>query len=388
MVKFGNMLDKKVQTAHSDKFDVQPEFSVISPGRINIMGEHTDYNDGFVLPAAINYHIYASFSRNGTNKINLHAIDFNDHETIDLLNVVETKNKWPNFVAGVAHQLKDKIGGFDMTFVGNVPKGAGLSSSAALSCGAVFGINKLFSLGLEKWEMAKIAQKTEHDFIHVNCGIMDQFACLFGMTNHALKLNCLTSDYEATSFDLTGYKFVLFNSNVPHDLNETAYNARREESYAAIEFLRNKEPDVKSYQDVTLEMLAKYESEMDDVVYRRALHVVSDNERVGAISKALSEREFATVGKLLTAGHQSEKENYEITCEQTDFLVEEFNRSAQVMGSRQVGGGFGGCILGVAKDEDVALVLKDLNVQYKKKFGLALTNIPITISKGCHIAND
>lgn len=379
------VLIDKVKKISEEKFGSRESVTVSAPGRINLMGEHTDYNLGFVLPAAINYYIHASFTKNQSDQCNIYSMDFDEGVSFSLSAISESETQWLNFVLGVTDQLKDKIEGFDMVFTGNIPRGAGLSSSAALCCSVVFGLSHLFDLRMEKWEMAKVAQKAEHDFAHVNCGIMDQFACLFGLTNHALTLNCLTLEYQVALFDMEGYRFVLFNSNVPHDLQESAYNARRMESQQAIDYIKANEDDVASYQDVDMKKLEKYEGQMNSVAYRRARHIVTENQRVHQISRALSARSFEEAGQLLTASHQSEKNDYEITCAQTDFLVDEFIKEEQVMGARQVGGGFGGCILGIARDKNISSVLTKLNQRYKNEFGLTITNIPIRISKGCHL---
>lgn len=381
------MLQDTVRTEFEKRFKRQPTHIVLSPGRINLMGEHTDYNLGFVLPAAIGYYMCLAIAPNGTEECNVFSLDYNEAESFSINRDLPTSKKWLNYIIGVTSQLSDKIGGYDLVFNGNVPEGSGLSSSAALSCGTGYAISYAFSLNVAKWDLARIAQKTEHDFINVKCGIMDQFACLFGLTNHALLLNCATLEYEEISFDLSGYKFLLLNSNVPHELNESEYNDRREESQIAINYLIQRFDSVSNYQDVNARMLKESANEMDSTNWKRAYHITKENQRVHDLSRALKLRNFEEAGNILNQGHDSEKDFYEITCNETDYLVDKLNKYDSILGARQVGGGFGGCVLALAKDKDLDTLLEEVNKDYKKKFGLKTTHIPVNISKGCHLVD-
>lgn len=368
-----------------EKFQQYPDLIINSPGRINIMGEHTDYNEGFVLPAAINYGIHAAFSKKKDGQCNLYSIDYGELQHYSLDEISKVDVQWANFILGVVDQLSSKIGGFNMVFTGDIPKGAGLSSSAALCCATVFGVSGLFDLRLDLWEMVKIAQKSEHTFADVQCGIMDQFACLFGVENHLLKLNCHTLDYQKVKFDMTGFQFILINSNVPHQLKDSAYNDRRTESREAVECIASGETNVSTYQDIDLSRVDAYKSQLSELQYRRARHIVTENQRVHDISKALVDQKFEEAGRILTASHQSQKADYEITCEQTDFLVDQLLKEEAILGARQVGGGFGGCILSIAKDTDLAEILNNIDADYHQKYGLSFTQIPIKISGGCAV---
>lgn len=383
-----NLIGYRIKDFYSKRFGTEPKIAIQSPGRINIMGEHTDYNNGFVLPAAIDRSMFIALSKNGTNDCNCYSVDYKEEGIIDLQNVKRSEIGWLNLISGVVDQLKDRIGGFDLAFGGNIPEGSGLSSSAALCCGVAMGLSELFDLKLDKWKMARIAQYSEHHFAGVQCGIMDQFACLFGLTNHALLLNCLTLEDEPSAFDLVGYKFVLFNSNVPHDLKTSAYNNRRRESKKALDMINSVTGSAKTYQDVTPKDFMSLKGKVEPHVWKRAMHVVTENDRVFKIKEALSKRRFEEVGKLLTASHMSAKHDYEITCEQTDFLVEQFTSHEDVYGGRQVGGGFGGCILAIAKDKNIEEMLSDLDKKYQKKYHLSISHIPIHISRGCHLLED
>lgn len=382
------VISYKIKEHYVERYGREAEVIVQSPGRINVMGEHTDYNDGYVLPAAIDHYMYIGVSKNQSDIINLYSIDYQQDFSLPLNEaIVRGDSSWLNLISGVLNQLKDKIGGFDLAFGGNIPEGAGVSSSAALCCGVTLSLSELFGLKLEKWEVAKIAQKSEHDFAGVQCGIMDQFACLFGLTNHVLLLNCKTLNYEESEIDISGYKFILLNSNVKHNLEDSAYNSRKFESAEALKILQKSNPKVKSYQDVTLKMLDEVRNAMSDTVWKRAFHVVSENKRVLQINSELKGGNYEKVGQLLTEGHSSEKDYYEITCEETDFIVAELIKQKTVLGARQVGGGFGGCVLAFVKDSEITEVVDKVARKYRRLYTLKLHNIPIKIAKGCHRIN-
>ena len=262
-----------------NRYDAHTPVVVKAPGRINLMGTHTDYNLGFVLPASINYQICTAMHPNNTAHCRIYSIDFDQEVTVSFSEIKAGNNTWLNLILGVVDQLKSRIGGFDMVFTGNIPKGSGLSSSAALCSSVAFALSELFGLQLEKWDMAKLGQKSEHKFAGVQCGIMDQFASIFGEAGKVLKLNCLSLTYESISFNIQGYQLFLFNSNVPHALHESAYNDRRNESAAALELLKTKERSMASFQDLNMAILEQYASEIGDIGYRRARHVITENAR-------------------------------------------------------------------------------------------------------------
>lgn len=378
-----NMLEDKLKKVFISKYKKSPDLLIKAPGRINIIGEHTDYNLGYVLPAAIDHYMYLGISKNNSNQLNVFSMDYADCFSISLHDIEPCNVSWLNLICGVIDQLKDDISGFDLVFCGDIPEGAGLSSSAALCCGTAYGLSKLFELNLGKWDIAKIAQKAEHTFAHVQCGIMDQFACMFGLTNHVLLLDCQSLEFEESEIDMAGYKFVLLDSNVKHELNESDYNSRRYESAFAMEKLREIDSSIKTFKEVSLEFIESIKS--DDVWWKRGYHIVTENIRVKTIYSCLRENKMEEVGQLINEGHKSQKEYYEITCPETDFLVEELNNEPSVFGARQVGGGFGGCILSIAKDNGISDMINDINNKYQKEFGKKTTEIPIKLSKGCHL---
>ncbi len=366
------------------KYQSDPAVIIQSPGRINIIGEHTDYNDGFVLPAAINHYICVSVSKNDERNARLYAIDLDEDHITALDAVRRTDKSWVNLINGVLAQLADSIGGVNLAFGGNIPSGAGVSSSAAICCGVTMALSELYDLNLSRWEVAKIAQKSEHEYALVQCGIMDQFACMFGLTNHVLLLNCLTKEYKESEIDLHGNRFLLIDSKVEHSLGDSDYNRRKLESEEALNFLKTIDESILSYQDVTVNHLDKAKEKLDPVLWKRAFHIVTENQRVHEMQLALTEKKHEQVGELLNQSHHSLKEYYEVTCKETDFLVEELNKQSTIYGARQLGGGFGGCVLAIIKDAEVNNMLKPIENAYKKAFNITLDNIQIKISKGCH----
>jgi galactokinase len=251
---------KKITNAFLEKYAEKPAV-FRSPGRVNILGEHTDYNEGFVLPAAIDKNIYIAISKRTDNIINLYAADFDEHFTTDIKDVKRSSTQWANYILGVVDQLQ-KLGltltGFNAVVDGDVPIGAGLSSSAAVECATIYALNEIFDLDLDRLKMVPLAQKAEHVFAGVNCGIMDQFASMFGKKDHVIKLDCRSLDYEYVPFKLDGYKIVLFNTNVKHSLATTAYNTRREQCEHGVSLITLHHPSIKSLRDVNMDMLTKY----------------------------------------------------------------------------------------------------------------------------------
>jgi len=374
----------KIDDYYKDRFGEEPQVVIKSPGRVNIIGEHTDYNLGYVLPAAIDHYMFIGISKNNTDQVKLYSIDYEEDATLELSKITRSELGWLNLISGVVNQLKDKIGGFDLAFGGNIPQGAGVSSSAALCCGVTMAISELFELNLDKWKIAKVAQKSEHEFALVQCGIMDQFACLFGITNHVFLLDCNRLIYEESEAAIDGFRLLLINSNVSHSLNDSEYNKRKTESSQALNIIKDSYKRVQSYQDVNTNMLEELGTQLNSIQRKRAYHVVTENRRVMEMRDHLKRKEYEKAGELLIKGHQSLKDYYEVTCKETDFLVDELTLQKSVLGARQVGGGFGGCVLVLMKDSNVDETLKSIDASYKKKFNLKLDHIPIKISKGCH----
>ena len=370
----------------NNAFGENPQKVVLSPGRINIIGEHIDYNHGFVLPAAIDKYICFAISKNNTQDCHIISLDLKDQYKFNIKDKIEpVEQNWVNYFLGVFNQVQDKIdSGFNIVFSSTVPIGAGLSSSAALECGFLYGLNYFFALGLDKRQIAKMGQKAEHTFAGVNCGIMDQFASVFGKENSVIFLDCDTLDYQYAPADFGDYTLLLLNTNVKHNLKTSEYNNRRKECEAGISIIKNKYPEVQNFREATMEMVEDLKDEMGDVVYRRSRFVVGEISRIQELVKSLKDNNFENVGKLMTSTHYGLSKDYEVSCEELDFLVDNVLKEEGVLGARVMGGGFGGCTINLLKKSEVENVIEKLSKAYLDKFGIALTPYQVSVSEGTH----
>ena len=356
-----------------------------SPGRVNIIGEHTDYNNGFVLPAAIDKAVYVGISKRSDDQIFLYSEEFNEEHNTDLVTVMPTDKQWPNYILGVVDQLKKRgyeIHGFNLNIDGDVPVGAGLSSSAAVECSVVFALNEIFELGIEKEELAEIGQKAEHTFAKVMCGIMDQFASVFGKEDHVIKLDCQTLDYEYVPLKLEGYKLLLLNTNVKHSLASSEYNTRRAECAEGVELINSGGENVTSLREVTIDMLDRHVKPQNETVYRRCKYVVEENQRLLTACEALQNGDLETLGQKMYGSHDGLSKEYEVSCKELDFLVEAVRDNPAVLGARMMGGGFGGCTINIVKEEEIDTLVQQLTTQYKEAMGLELTSYVAQIENG------
>jgi galactokinase len=374
-------------TKHFEKlFQKKPEHIFLSPGRINIIGEHVDYNDGFVLPAAINKYICFAISENENSECVLVAKDLNEAYSFDIKDQLQPVEKmWVNYIIGVLHQLKEKglpEKGFTIVFSSTIPMGAGLSSSAALECGIAYAMNKMFQLKLSKEEITRIGQKAEHTFAGVNCGIMDQFASVFGKKNKVIKLDCTTLAYEYHKADFKEYQLVLFDSCVKHTHLTSGYNDRRNEVEQGLAIIKANYPEVTSFRNCTEKMVLSLKNTLSEIIFNRCLFVVQEIERVPLAIKALSNGNINQLGELMTKTHYGLSELYEVSCPEMDFLVTEALGEAEVVGARMMGGGFGGCTINVVKKETANNVIKKLTKAYKLKYNIDLKAYKIKIAKG------
>jgi galactokinase len=373
---------------HSDQFDTLPiqnkfrqlfeaePLIVRSPGRVNIIGEHTDYNEGFVLPAAINKAIYLAIGKRSDDKICLYAQEYRQEYESTLSTLAPCEKIWPNYILGVVAQLQKngyRPGGFNLVIDGDVPLGAGLSSSAAVECATAFALNELFSLHITKMDMAKMAQSAEHEFAGVRCGIMDQFASMFGKRGQAIKLDCRTMEYEYVPLDLQDYKIVLFNTNVKHSLASSAYNTRRLECEKAVALVKEHYKEVNSLRDVDQEMLERFVLPKDAVVYKRAQYVVGEISRLTAACEDLKKGDLVSLGKRMFETHKGLREDFEVSCKELDFLVNYVKQDPSVAGARMMGGGFGGCTLNLVKEKSVNELVEKISREYQKKMNLELS---------------
>ena len=346
---------------------------VRAPGRVNLIGEHTDYNGGFVLPAAIDKEIIFAVGLNGGPAIRLVAHDLG--ETFELASAAEispSTTHWANYLLGVAAQLQLRgiaVPGFDCVFGGTIPVGAGMSSSAAVECGLAFALNQLLRAGLGTMELARLAQQAEHTYAGVQCGIMDQFASLFGRSGQVVRLDCRSLDYAYFPFDTAACRIVLCNSGVKHSLASTAYNTRRQECEQGVAALQRHYPQVHSLRDATLAQLETHRAEFDPVVFRRCAYVVQENARVEAACRHLEAGDLAAFGQQMYASHAGLRDDYEVSCPELDALVAAAQGQPGVFGSRMMGGGFGGCTINLVAPDKVDSFVASVSAAYEQQFG-------------------
>lgn len=380
---------KKITETFLEKFSATPEV-FRSPGRINIIGEHTDYNEGFVLPAAIDKNIYVAISKRQDSQVHLFACDFNELFITDTKQIKPSEKQWANYILGVVDQLQKKgyqVGGFNLVIDGDIPIGAGLSSSAAVECASLFALNSVFETGLNKLQMAPMAQQAEHIYAGVKCGIMDQFASLFGKKNHAIKLDCRTMQYEYIPANMGNYEIILFNSNVKHNLASSEYNTRRKQCEEAVAIISKNNPTVKSLRDVNMNMLNKHATLLDPVVFKRCKYVVQENERLLGACEDLKLSDLQALGIKMYETHEGLRRDYEVSCKELDFLVNYVKAIPSVAGARMVGGGFGGCTINLIHKEAVDKIISDISAAYETAMGLTLTTYRVTIEDGTAACN-
>ena len=360
-----------------------------SPGRINLIGEHIDYNDGFVMPAAIDKGIWFAIAANNTDTVHFVSVDLNETYSVSINNI-EKNESWKNYVLGVLHILEEhsiSFGGFDCVFGGNLPVGAGLSSSAALEGGLLFALNTIYSFGLDRVEMAKMAQKAEHSYPGVNCGIMDQFASLNGKKDHVILLDCTSLEYKHFPLPLQKYNIVLINSKVHHSLASGEYNKRRKDCEEGLELLKTKIPGVLSFRNIPSAKIYEYKDLLGEKIFDRCLYVTQEIERTQLAGKYLKESNLVEFGKLMFQTHEGLSKLYEVSCDELDFLVDEAKKYTSIIGSRQMGGGFGGCTINLVEKEQTESTVQAITSAYYKKFGVEAEVYIVATSDGTYEIN-
>lgn len=379
------MHEEKILEIYRARFGGPLPLVVRSPGRVNLIGEHTDYNDGFVLPAAVDRAVYLGVASRPDDEIHLYSADFQQDHVAVLTALVPNERPWTNYILGVVDQLLKRgcrLGGFNLVFGGDVPIGAGLSSSAAVECAAIFALNRLFDLRIEKMDLVKMAQKAEHTYAGVLCGIMDQFASMFGKKDCALKLDCRSLDYEYVPLPMSGHKILLLNTHVEHSLAATAYNTRRQECEQGVRWVQAFEPAVQSLRDVTLEQLERHVAGRDALIFQRCRYVVEENQRLLAGCEALQRGDLATLGRQMFLSHDGLSRQYEVSCRELDFLVDFVRDRSGVLGARMMGGGFGGCTINLVRENDLEPLVEAAARAYRQETGLELSAYVVQIENG------
>lgn len=372
-------MKEKIKQLFKSRFGTDGVFYA-SAGRINLIGEHTDYNGGFVFPGAIDKYIMAEININGTDRVRVYSADLDAYCEFGLKEEDAPTEQWARYIFGVCREVIKRgfvVKGFDTVFAGNVPLGAGLSSSAALESCFAFAMNDLFNDNkIEKFELALIGQSTEHNYCGVNCGIMDQFASVFGKKNCLMRLDCRSLEYEYYPFEAKGYKLVLLDSRVKHELVDSPYNKRRQSCEHVAKTL-----GVETLRDATMEMLEAARDKISEEDFKRARYVIGEKQRVLDVCDALRAGDFETVGRCMYETHNGLSKDYEVSCEELDYL-NDIARECGVTGSRIMGGGFGGCTINLVKDELYDNFVATAKTRFNERYGHEPMVYPVVISDG------
>lgn len=389
-------------------FNADPTIVVRSPGRINLIGEHTDYNGGYVLPAAIDKAVYFAISPREDNECHFIAHDLGEYfdTTLDNLTLTDT-HSWANYLMGVLNEIQKNndgqkgddnqkgdrksraLRGINLVFGADLPSGGGMSSSAAIENGIGFAVNHLFDLGLSRMDLVRVSQNAENNFVGMKCGIMDMFASMMGRKNHVIRIDCRNLDYQLFPFDAPDLRIVLCDTTVKHALVDSEYNTRRAECEEGVAILQKMDPSVKMLRDVSVGFLEQHKTLLRDVVYRRCKYVVEEIDRVEKACHALQNNDFQTVGELMYQTHDGLNADYEVSCPELNFLVEMARTTPSVLGARMMGGGFGGCTINLVKAGEVDDFVEKLGEAYNNVFKKEMPHYIVTPQDGTHeIMND
>lgn len=360
-------MKEKIRNHFIDLFHRKP-FMFQSPGRVNLIGEHTDYNEGFVLPASINRCTYFAFAPNEEGKYRFYAHDFHQEYSTALNEISAQKIEWANYLLGIIKQFVKRgayVPGFDCVFGGDIPVGAGMSSSASIACGLAYAINKAFNFGFSTIELTKFAQIAEHEYAGVQCGIMDQFAVMHGKKDQVLMLDCRSLDLTYYPLQMNDYELVLVNTGVKHSLASSEYNKRREECNAGVSALKMIDNSIYSLRDVTINLIEEYKSELSEEVCNRCSYVVEENSRLKQACEQLYAGNVEAFGEFMYGSHQGLRHKYEVSCHELDKLVEIAKSIDGVLGARMMGGGFGGCTINLVRKAQVELFKETVRQKYQ-----------------------
>ncbi|MFN0036807.1 MAG: galactokinase [Saprospiraceae bacterium] len=383
------MYPESVAQAFRRTFGEPPAIVVRAPGRINLIGEHTDYNEGFVLPAAIDRALWFAVSPRDDQNLHFHALDLGEEFQGEIKNLQKSLLGWPNYLLGCFSELLHdghQVGGANVIFGGNIPIGAGLSSSAAMESGMLFALNEIYQLGLTRPALARLAQRAENNFVGMRCGIMDMFASLMGREGCALKLDCRSLQHEYIPLQAGDTAILLCDTGVKHELANSEYNTRRQECEEGVRHLQRVFPAVRSLRDVDLEMLFSEKSRLRKPVFLRCKYVVEENGRVETACETLKKNGLPAIGPLLCASHEGLKTAYEVSCPELDFLVDNTPNSLSFFGARMVGGGFGGCTINLLHKDAVTGFQTFVSKKYREKWGRELRSWEVKITDG--VGND
>jgi galactokinase len=371
----------KIEAMFLRKIGKRPGRVVVrSPGRVNLIGEHTDYNEGFVLPAAVDKGIVFAVSPRTDRMVRFVASDLNDEFSAALAAIQRSSKGWPNYLLGIIeefHMLGHTFPGCDAVFGGDIPIGAGMSSSAAVECGFAFALNQLFGFSISKMDLVKLGQRAENNFVGMNCGIMDQFINIFGEDRTVLKIDCRSLAYEHFPFERTDLAIVLCETELKRSLASSEYNIRRQQCEAGVAILRKHGPEIRSLRDVTPEFLQEHRAEMEPILYRRCAYVVKENERVLRASDDLRRNDFRSFGEQMYHSHNGLRDEYQVSSPDLDFLVDAASTVPGVLGARMMGAGFGGCTINLVEQKSVQAFVDEMKSRYHHRTGIT-NNVYVT----------
>ena len=386
------LLSDQINLIFLENFNQKP-IIIRSPGRVNLIGEHTDYNGGFVLPAAIDKAAYLAIFPSESETCTWISLDMNSQVSLDFKSIKPLENDtWANYILGVVQQFEKrgfKVPLFNCVLAGDVPIGSGMSSSAALESAVGFAINHLNGFGLDSKTLAKLVQQSENEFIGVNCGIMDMFASIHGKENNVLRLDCQTLDFQYFPLNLGDYKIVLFDTNVKHNLAESEYNLRRIQCETGLSFFRKHfDEKIPNLSQVPLAWLQASRSQLDPIVYNRCQYVIEENQRIMTACEDLQNGNLKDFGINMTATHEGLRTLYQVSCKELDFLVDAVWHESSVLGSRMMGGGFGGCTINLIHKDSMDELFARLSVAYQQEMGLELKMYSVVTADGTSLINN
>lgn len=378
---------ERIKESHFQQFGDQAGTPRIfrSPGRINLIGEHTDYNNGFVLPASVDKAVYFAISPVAGTQVTLFAVDLNETYTFSLDDLSKPERSWPHYQMGIIEQIQKRgleIQGFQAAFGGDVPVGAGMSSSAALECCLLFALNEVYELGLDRFDIVKMSQKAENEYVGVQCGIMDQFASAFGKEEMVIRLDCRSLEYQYFPFPMKDYLLVLCDTSVKHSLADSEYNTRRMECNTGVSILSKYDPAIASLRDASPALVEAHKDELGDVVYRRCRFMTQEIERVQQACDYLSLGDLKMFGQKMYETHDGLQHDYEVSCPELDFLVDQTRENPQVIGARMMGGGFGGCTINLVQSDAVEDFETRMKSAYKDQYDIDLPCYRVRITDG------
>ncbi len=364
---------EKIREQFRERFRKEP-LIIAAPGRVNLLGEHTDYNQGFVLPGAIDKRIYLAIARNDSRTVNAWSNEFDESFSFPI-DTAQPDKGWKNYLIGVTYYVQQRTApfasGVDLIIDGDIPVGGGMSSSAALCSGYGFALNELFSAGLTRLELAQIGQLTEHHFVGARVGIMDQFASLYGKAGCLIRLDCRSMDHEYIPFDFPDHRIILVNTMVKHELSGSEYNVRRQQCEAGVGKLQEYYPSVVSLRDISIGQLEKHMMDIPEIIYQRCKYVVEENDRLLRGCALLEQSDLPGFGRLMYRTHEGLRHEYEVSCAELDFLVDQAKHMPGVKGARMMGGGFGGCTINLVSQEAAAQFTTDICSRYEEAFGIS-----------------